>query len=294
MAATRTCCYCGARADAAAEARVPSNVRRWGGRTFGVWRCAACGSIHAAEPADLDDIYACYPFQNQKLGCALRRCYGVLLRRLRRAGLGRDDAVLDYGCGSGLLVRYLRDRGYARAAGFDAYTPGWEAPAVLDARYDWVLAQDVVEHAERPDDMLDVLGGLVRTGGRIVIGSPNAEGIDLRRPGRDRHSLHQPYHRHIPSRRALLAATGRRGWTVQRLYRTPYTNTPHPFLNTRFLLHYFRCFDDTVDVAFASRAPLSGRLLSPATLILGLFGALACPPTEMQVIFRSREGGETP
>ncbi|MBS3734135.1 MAG: methyltransferase domain-containing protein [Phycisphaerae bacterium] len=292
MTTRRACCYCGAEGEAAEHAAVASNVRRWGGRRFGVWRCGACGSIHAAEEADLDDIYCGYPFQNQKLGYALRRCYGVLLRRLRRAGLDRDDSVLDYGCGSGHLVRHLRQSGYARAAGYDAYTPGWDAPDALAGRYAWVLAQDLIEHAEAPVDMLRTLGELAQPGGRVVIGAPNAAGIDLRRPGRDRHSLHQPYHRHIPSRRALVAASERLGWRLERFWRTPYTNTPHPFLNTRFLLHYFRCFDDTVDVAFEASAPLTGRLATPATLILGFLGALGCPPTEMQAIFRTPEAGE--
>jgi SAM-dependent methyltransferase len=289
MAGGRTCCVCGAGGgeNAAAEsASVRSNVRRFAGETFTLWRCRRCGSIHAADGTDLARYYRDYPFRRQRPDWILRRCYASLLGRLRRAGVGRSQSILDYGCGSGLLVAYLKSRGYARAAGYDAYTPAFSDPAALERRYDCLNAQDVLEHADDPLALLRRFDGLVVPGGLVVIGAPDADGIDLARPERFVHSLHQPYHRHILSRGALLAAAADLGWTLRRLYRTPYTNTRWPFVNTRFILHYFRCFDDVVDLAFERRLAGSRRLLTdPLTLVEALFGSFRCPPTEMMAVF---------
>jgi len=285
-----TCCACGAANGAAGRleaAVVRSNVRHFRDEQFAVWRCEGCGSIHTRDRVDLAHYYEDYPFRRQRLNWMVRRVYGLLLRRLRRAGVRRSDSVLDFGCGSGLLVEFLHSKGYARAVGYDAYTEGFGDPALLKGRYDCLFAQDVIEHVDDPIGTLRTFHGLVNAGGLIIIGTPNAAAIDLQRPERYVHSLHQPYHRHVLSKRALLAGAAELRWTLVRFYPTAYTNPRIPFLNTRFLLHYFRCFDDTVDVAFEKRPRANRRfLLSPSTYIDGLFGSFRDPRTEMFAVFR--------
>ena len=284
-----TCCICGARNGSTKEpesALVRSNVRRFRQERFRLWRCGRCLSLHAADEVGLARYYEDYPFKAQKLDWVLRRFYAQLLRRMRRAGVRRSSAILDFGCGSGLLVRFLRSKGCSRAAGYDPYTDSFSDSSLLAGRYDCLVAQDVAEHVEDPVAALKSFDGLARPGGVIVIGTPNAEAIDIGRAERYVHSLHQPYHRHIWSRRALLAAAKDLGWKLDRFYSTAYTNTRIPFLNTRFMLRYLRAADNTVDAAFEQRKRSPLHLLKPGVFFDAFFGSLLDPRTEMLAVFR--------
>src|SRR5690606_3905027 len=170
------CAVCGAGgAEAVAEtSAVRSNVRAHASERFRLWRCAGCGSIHARDEVDLARYYAGYPFFDLPTDWRLRVTHREQLRRLEAAGLRRGDRILDYGGGSGAFVRHLRECGYAGAAGYDGYSPRFADPALLDARYDCVLSQDVLEHVPEPQSLLDRFHHLARPGGLIAIGTPNA------------------------------------------------------------------------------------------------------------------------
>lgn len=286
MGVADACCVCGKSGLAGAgveTASVRSNVRPFHTRQFSVWRCPACRSIHAAGEVDLDEAYRSYPFFGQKLDFILRCGYRRLTRRLRRAGLRPGQRVLDFGCGSGLLVQYLREAG-CDAVGYDPYSPDHGDPVRLAETYDAVIAQDVIEHAESPLEVLARLDSLARPGALIAIGTPNAVGIDLARAEKFVHSLHQPYHRHILALPALLDAGRNLGWRVERTYLTPYMNMP--VLSLPMLHYYVRCFDGTINALF-DRPMNSARLwLSPETVFYLVFGYWLCDEADIVALFR--------
>lgn len=264
---------------------VRSNIRKFADERFVVWRCGSCGSLHARDQVDLPHYYAHYPFHKQKADWMLRIVYHTFSRRLRRAGLRPDHRILDYGCGSGLLVDYLKSKGYAHAAGYDSFSTRFADPTVLSQRYDCIIAQDLVEHVEDPRGTLRRFHELAKPGSIILIGTPNAAGIDLSRPERHLHTLHQPFHTHMFSINALLEACRDLGWSLDRLYMTNYTNTLIPFFNINFGLHYARCHDDTLDLFF--EAPrVNRKLLSFRSLYLALFGYFNAPTADITAIFR--------
>jgi 2-polyprenyl-3-methyl-5-hydroxy-6-metoxy-1,4-benzoquinol methylase len=270
----------------AESAEVSCNVRAFAGERFRLWRCACCRSIHATDEVELDRYYANYPFLQLPLDWRLRAAYEQQLRRLRAAGLRPEHRLLDYGCGSGAFVRFLRSRGYPRSCGFDAYHPEFRTEAVLGERYDCVLSQDVLEHVADPQALLDRFHRLARPGGLVAIGTPNAAAIDLARAEEYRHTLHAPYHRHIFSRGALVAAGTRRGWFLVEYHTTQYANTLVPFLNTRFYLFFMRTQDDTLDGLLepARLGPCLRRL--PEALYWGFCGAYAAEETDIMAVFR--------
>jgi SAM-dependent methyltransferase len=284
-AGPRVCAVCAeAGVEAACErGRARSNVRAFRDSSFALWRCRRCGSIHAEDEVDLGFYYARYPFFAVPDDWRLRTLYDHQLRRLRRAGIGPEHRVLDYGCGAGAFVRHLRRRGFRHAVGYDRYCPAFADGAALRERYDCVISQDVLEHAVSPGALLDELGQLVKPGGVLALGTPNAEAIQLERHV---HALHVPYHRHIFSKTALLAAGTERGWRVERYYPTQYANTWVPFLNSRFYLYYMRLCDDSIDSLMEPPRvlPLLARL--PWTLFWGLFGFFFAEETDVMVIFR--------
>ncbi len=281
-----TCVVCGADPAPVSEtAQIRSNVRAHRGERFAVWRCGGCRSIHATDEVDLDHYYRDYPFLRARPSRVLRYLHGRLWARLRRAGAGASASVLDYGCGAGLLVDDLRARALD-AHGYDPYAPRFADPAALGRRYDVVLAQDVIEHVADPRALLATFAGLVRPGGLIAIGTPDAAALDLAAPDRDVHSLHQPYHRHILARDALIAAGRDRGWQLVRWYATSHVNTPVPTLNLPYLLRYLRAVDDTVDVAH-DPPRLRLAMFAPGALFDALFGALRSRPTDGMAVFRA-------
>jgi 2-polyprenyl-3-methyl-5-hydroxy-6-metoxy-1,4-benzoquinol methylase len=274
-------------ASAPESAVVRPNIRRLHSERFEVWRCPRCRSIHAREEVDLDLYYRDYPFLSVKMDWRSRAMYDNQLSRLKRAGLARDARILDYGCGSGNFVRYLKSRGYAEATGYDAYSTEHGDASVLERRYDCIISQDVVEHVPAPLELLRAFAKLAEPDAIIAIGTPDAGAIDLSRAGDFAHTLHQPFHRHILASEALLEAGKVLGWRLSRYYPTMYANTLVPFINSRFGFHFMRCGDDTIDVLFEAIDFKNPKLWTLTTLYYGLFGYFHAPRTDVMAVFHA-------
>ena len=109
-----------------------------------------------------------------------RRLCDVLLQSVgdRRSG----QRILDFGAGSGLFARALRDSGvvveclepdeeYARVLREDGFKVGGGLGS-LDGTYDAIYAINVLEHIEDDRRVFDELVGRLKPGGRIMIYVP--------------------------------------------------------------------------------------------------------------------------
>jgi 2-polyprenyl-3-methyl-5-hydroxy-6-metoxy-1,4-benzoquinol methylase len=271
------------------QASVRSNVRKFAAEQFAIWRCPHCKSIHARDEVDLAHYYADYPFHRLKdisVDWMLAAMYGNLLTRLKSAGLKQEHRILDFGCGSGLFIAYLRKQGYPNVFGYDEYSEKYADKSVLAEAYDCVTAQDVIEHVPEPQAFVRDMHAHTRSGGVIAIGTPNAEAIDLNDPEARVHTLHQPYHRHILSKQVLQTLGQDLGWELLRYYPTMYANTLVPAVNSAFVAHYFKCYDNNVDLAVEPIKMSSIRLWSPVTLAHALFGYFWPPECDVMAVFR--------
>ena len=286
MSTNRTCCICGYENTDPRDIKIHSNVREFAAEEFPVWRCRSCRSIHARDEMDLDEYYKHYPFFAQKLDWVLSGGYRRLLGRLKNAGLKRHHRIIDYGCGSGLLVKFLRRAGY-NAVGYDPYSQQHGDPATLTHTYDVLIAQDVIEHAANPRQALKVLDSLAKPGGLIAIGTPNAAGIDFSHP-QHIHPLHQPYHRHIFAFDALeKLVTDEFGWSLHKYHDTPYTNMP--VISLPFMHHYMRAQDNTIDVLF-DRLWRIKLWCNPKTYFMLIFGYFLCDDADIVAVFKAPAG----
>jgi 2-polyprenyl-3-methyl-5-hydroxy-6-metoxy-1,4-benzoquinol methylase len=284
------CVFCGtstAELPAAESARVPCDIREFRAETFIVWRCAKCGSLHVKEPIDADRYYRDYPVKRQRYDFFFRALLRKRLGILKRAGLESGKTLLDYGCGSGHFVRYAREHG-VRAEGYDPYSQEFGDPSVLDRRYDFVTAQDVLEHVDDPCALVDDLKNYVAPAGRIAIGTPNSDAIDLHHPLDQVGPLHQPYHRHIPSAAELQRMASEGGWQVVEFRKDLYKDTRVPFVNSAFMLRYSKTAGGFLDgLCDPMSSQLNHILTHPSLIFWGLFGSFFSRKTDMVVVARA-------
>lgn len=270
--------------------QVHCNVRQHADQKFSVWRCDNCHSLHSRDVVEMAHYYENYPFVRQKSNLFWKISSRNYIQRLVKAGYRRDMSLLDYGCGSGMLLKHFRRQNYCNTQGYDPHDERFNNPAVLEQTYDFVILQDVIEHVEEPVELLDKVISLTRPGGVICIGSPNAEQLDLGQLDQCVHSLHQPYHLHILSERALRAMAVERGLTVKKFYDVYYADTFIPMANVRFSHYYASLFDNTLDLAFDGYR-FHWKQLTPKGQALAWFGRFFPPHYEMMFMFQKEDAG---
>ncbi len=253
-------------------AKIASNVRRFKEERFTVWRCARCNSLHSLEEIDYDRYYENYVMQKQKPDFATRLLFASRLRQLVRGGLLSHHSVLDFGCGNGNFLRFIREKGYTKVAGYDPFVSQFADRSVCGQKFDLVTNQDVIEHSPDPVGFLDEVAALVRRpGGKLAIGTPDADHLHLQDPLNSTGWLHQPHHRHILGGGQLVQMLEQRRFRIDRVERRSYIETRIPFINSTFAFNYAASADGTVDSLFEP-IKLSLVYTSPKLLFYGLFG----------------------
>jgi 2-polyprenyl-3-methyl-5-hydroxy-6-metoxy-1,4-benzoquinol methylase len=262
---------------------IRSNVRRFQAETFTVWRCRNCGSLHSKEAVDLEHYYRHYPIHAHEIDPVTRLAYRNRLRSITACGVGAGASILDYGCGHGVFVKFLRETGYS-AEGYDAFDATFSDVRTLDHRYDVVTAYDVIEHADEPRELFRRLAALRKPDGLLVIGTPAADQLKL---DSDAYlmELHQPYHRHILSESALSAMGKAAGLRTVRIDRRSYYDTLYPFLNARFGGEYLRRAGNVMDAVFEK--PRAGLIFgSPRMLFYAMAGYFLPPRGNITAFFK--------
>ena len=80
---------------------------------------------------------------------------------IQAQGLTSASSILDYGCGAGLFVDFLREQGVENANRlWIRYLPNHADPQTLARQYDAVgFSYDVIEHSEEPREFFFLVAG---------------------------------------------------------------------------------------------------------------------------------------
>jgi 2-polyprenyl-3-methyl-5-hydroxy-6-metoxy-1,4-benzoquinol methylase len=264
---------------------VRGNTERFHETWFRLWKCPECESIRSMEPVDFADIYRDYPLNRLKLDVFSRGTLGNLLSRLGKAGMKKTDRILDYGCGNGLFVKLLRERGYVDVTGYDPYVGEFAERPSKDARFEWIILNDVIEHVEDPCSLVDECAAMLPAGGHLYVGTAEADGVDIASLERHRMRLHQPFHRVLLSRRKLRQIGSDAGLERVKDYTRSYMDTLRPFTNYRFLDEFNKANEHNLDRALSSDA---GRVLlrKPRLLLYAIAGYFCPSAYEPAVLLR--------
>lgn len=272
------------------SATFPCNVRAFKDEEFKVWRCPNCRTIHCLDVVDLDYYYAQYPIASAVAHQSAQACYQNIYKRLKKHGFSQTHSLLDYGCGgNGLFVQYLKKRGFMNCHGYDPYSSPetFGNPNILkQAPFDYILLQDVIEHIEEPKALLSELNNLIAPGGYILIGTPNADNIDLNQPDVAEYynEVHVPYHLHLYTREVLESLGKKQGWEPVDFFDRPFHDLWFG-MNSRAWNEYVRLFDGSLDVIYEP-SNIWKPLTSYKFLFYAIFGYWLSFRTNMAVMFR--------
>jgi 2-polyprenyl-3-methyl-5-hydroxy-6-metoxy-1,4-benzoquinol methylase len=277
------CDYQAGAAGAQDTGAVRGNTARFLTSSFHLWKCPKCLTIHSLDPVDYADIYRDYPPNRRRLDVFARGSLRNLLRRIEKAGLRKEDAILDYGCGNGVFIRFLEQRGYRKVTGFDPYVVEYaHAP---EGSFDCVMANDVIEHVDDPRALVAACARLVRPGGLLYIGTADAEPVDMNNLENHLMCLHQPFHRVILSETELHRLAGETGMGLVASWRRSYMDTFMPFVNYRFLDEFNKALGHDMDRAMH---PAAAEIMRrrPDLLFYALFGYFLPCAWEPAVLLR--------
>ena len=195
--------------------------------------CTDCGSGRYEPMLDRDEVLAYYPSDYYgQLGTKFHSAVEVLVRRAAARqvdflarNLPAGGRVLDVGCGRGVILGPMADRGLEMhgveirveaAEGVDPRAEVRIASRLVEAEYadeffDEVVMWHVLEHVADPRETLAETHRILRRGGRLVVAVPNFESLQARWSGAAWFHLDAPRHLHhfpLDALERLLVAVG--------------------------------------------------------------------------------------
>jgi hypothetical protein len=90
------------------------------------------------------------------------------LERIRKISGKHDPTILDYGCGTGLMVTFMQDAGID-CDGYDPYNGYYADVLSLKKEYDVIVLTEVIEHLTAPFAELAEIKEFCHPGSKVMI-----------------------------------------------------------------------------------------------------------------------------
>lgn len=152
------------------------------------------------------------------------RLFPQFLREVSKLGLRQDSAILDVGCGEGLLLRRMYSWGFSRLTGTDPFlaTPV-QLPGLtlkkgtleeLQGSFDLVTLHHVIEHVGDPRKLLGTARKLLHESSWLLITTPLADSYGWRKYRANWLGLDPPRHLHVFTVRSITALAQEAGYRL--------------------------------------------------------------------------------
>ena len=268
-------------------------------------RCMRCGLVFQERVDAPKDAKPERPSldggSQNRFGRALERL--IRLFRLSRVRLAMrllpaGGQTLDIGCGRGLYLRMLKERGYqVRGAELSATTAGSVDPELpidlgevtpgryADASFDLISLWHVLEHLPTPDVTLEACARALKPSGALLIAVPNYGSTQARFGGEQWFHLDLPRHIFQFTQPTLERLLAEHGFKIERWRSGQWEMDPFGLLQTflnRLGLRHNALFDTLRNDAAVKR-DLSGLYRAAMLLSFPLGMALATP---LSLLFR--------
>jgi len=260
------------------------NTERFKETFFQLWKCPRCQTIYTLGEVDFSDIYKDYPLNKRQLDMFAKGSLGNLLKYLRKFGLKKNHSILDYGCGNGIFVQFLKKHGYLNVRGFDPYVPEFSLEPGNE-QFDYVVLNDVIEHSPLPRLLIQDCKNKLKSDGILYIVTVSSGGVEMHNLESHIWALHLPFHRIIMNKKSLEKLCSEQGLELIKSYTRSYIDTLKPFINSRFLEEFNKALGNSLDKAFE---PASVKILfkKPILFFYGFFGYLFPTPDKLTVILK--------
>ncbi len=131
---------------------------------------------------------------------------------LKISGINPDSAILDVGCGDGVLLDKLRRMSFTNLTGADPFnkkTIEVKGMSIydknifeIDGQYDFIMSHHSFEHMPDPEMHLQRLEALLKPGGMLLIRTPVTNSYCWEKYGTNWVGIDAPRHLHIESHKS--------------------------------------------------------------------------------------------
>jgi SAM-dependent methyltransferase len=212
------------------------------GDEFTFVKCRGCGVLYLNPRPDISELYRIYPdtyipynFDSKSFAVKVRNILEKIKALEFRKRFCETAAIMDAGCGGPGFLENLRKVGRPgwklwgndindnvikdlKERGFETAPGRFEELRLPDASFDAIFFKQVLEHLEKPKEILDNAARLLKPGGRLVIETPNYRAWDATLfSGRYWGGYHFPRHWTIFEPDTLSAAGQGAGLRVERI-----------------------------------------------------------------------------
>lgn len=140
--------------------------------------------------------------------------------------------LLDVGCGSGELLRFMQDLGWsAEGVDFDAeaaknaaaksvcvHVGSLESQKLTEGTFDAITMSHFIEHVHQPRRLIEECRRILKPGGYLVVVTPNSESLGHRLYRENWMHLDPPRHLHLFNKRTLRKLAEGEGFTVVEIF----------------------------------------------------------------------------
>ena len=168
--------------------------------------------------------------ENSFLGDLLFKRYGmpVYVERMKIAGVGLKDSILDVGCGKGILLHKMKESGFENVLGTDpfidetiTYKNGLKILKKdfneLEGKYDFIMFNHSFEHMEHPFEVMKQSNRLLNKNKFLLLRIPVADSYAFNYYKENWCSLDAPRHLFLHTKESIKILAQDSGFEIKKI-----------------------------------------------------------------------------